>query len=175
MTERDAQLRQALATQVAEILDAALPIEPAGGTSAAWDAVLRRLGVTPLPEDARFAAAQREQQARGAPIEEVSSCLERVVAAARGAQAGLLPAQAMELEALLARVPEQIASQYRQAACARPRGMFGYALADARQHRYERWHKTSSYVLRCPSCGGPQLEAGSFTCEYCGAPLAGSG
>ncbi len=170
-----AALQLELARQVAEIIDTALDVEPAGGLSAAWRDVLGRHGATPLGEDERFAAAREAKLYRGAPIAEVDACL-RAVASWMGAQLTTLGGQVdatsrARLDALLGTLADRGLEEYRRIACQRPRSMFASAIATAKQHQYAAQQRSSAYVLTCPTCGGPRLREGDLSCEYCGGQV----
>jgi hypothetical protein len=130
---------------------AALDVEPAGGILPQWAAVLRDVGVAPMSEDARFAAAQSAKQTKGAPLPEV----EAVFAKLCGPTHADLCTEAV--------------ARYRELATARPKKMFSHAMAAAKQHRYDEY-APGAYVLRCPACGAPRLKA-VLHCDFCGADI----
>ncbi len=129
----------------------ALDVEPAGGMLPPWSAVLTELGITPLSEDARFAAAQANKQTKGAPLPEVEAVFQKLC----GPQHAALCAEAL--------------ARYRELATARPKKMFSHAMATAKKHRYDEY-APGAYVLRCPSCGAPRLKA-VLHCDFCGADI----
>ena len=130
---------------------AALDVEPAGGLLPPWDAILKAHGITPMPEDDRFAAAQTHRQTKGAPLPEVEAVFKTLCGPKH--------------EALCA----EATARYRELATARPTKMFSHALAAAKQHRYDEY-APGAYVLRCPSCGAPRLKA-VLHCDFCGADI----
>ena len=130
---------------------AALDVEPAGGLLPPWQAVLTELGVAPLPEDERYAAAQAAKQTKGAPLPEVEAVFLKLCGE---------PHAALSAEAI---------ARYRELATQRPKKMFSHAMAAAKQHRYDEY-APGAYVLRCPSCGAPRLKA-VLHCDFCGADI----
>lgn len=130
---------------------AALDIEPAGGLLPPWKAVLDELGVKPLSEDERYAAAQKHKQTKGAPLPEVEAVFKHLCGP--------------DHEALAA----EATARYRELATTRPKKMFSHAMAAAKQHRYDEY-APGAYVLRCPSCGAPRLKA-VLHCDFCGADI----
>jgi hypothetical protein len=163
-------LEATLGGQVAEVLDCGLVVEPAGGTSAAWDALRARLGVPAEAEETRYPAARAAGQTRGAPIAEVRACLARLVDETRGALGGIGEIGAADrarLDAFLVRLVDEVAEHYQKKTCEKPRGMFAHVRATANKHQYSGV-KATAYVLRCPTCGGPRLKPEHFQCSYCG-------
>ncbi|MBL8955889.1 MAG: hypothetical protein JNK82_34260 [Myxococcaceae bacterium] len=129
----------------------ALDVEPAGGILPPWAGVLTELGISPLGEDARFAAAQAAKQTKGAPLPEVEAVFAKLCGPANAA----LCAEAV--------------ARYRELATARPKKMFSHAMAAAKLNRYDEY-APGAYVLRCPSCGAPRLKA-VLHCDFCGADI----
>src|SRR5689334_584337 len=122
--------------QVAEVLDCGLVVEPAGGTSSAWSAVLGKHGVPAIDEATRYDAARAQGQTRGAPLDEVRACLERIALAGRAALAQVDDAQARaQLQSFLERLPAEVFAHYQGLACKKA-SMFGHALASARRQQY---------------------------------------
>ena len=129
----------------------ALDVEPAGGMLEPWKLLLQEVGVTPMSEDERYAAAQQAKQTKGAPLPEVQRVFEKLC----GPEHAALAAEAT--------------ARYRELATARPKKMFSHAMAAAQQHRYDDY-APGSYVLRCPKCGAPRLKA-VLRCDFCGADI----
>lgn len=161
-----------LSAELGRLVDLALELEPAGGTSDAWEATLAKLGVEPLGEDARYAAARAQKQTRGAPLEEVGACLRRVAERGQGLLAPLLAdldeAQRARVGSGLGLLLEESERRYREAACARKKGMFAHAREAAQQHPYRDLKAVHGYVLRCPACRAPRLQP-DLACVFCGA------
>ncbi len=161
--------------RVAALVDAALDVEPAGGLSAAWTSQLKAYAVPALGEDARFAAARTDKLAKGAPIAELTSCLDALTKAARLQLAQvtktLSPPQQEHVHRGLDTLTAEALRRYRELACARPKKMFGHAKAVAAQHRYDEHKGGHSYVLGCPTCGAPRL-ADDLSCVFCGGEVA---
>lgn len=155
-----------LTTELADIFEVALDVEPPGGLSFAWKNVLDRYAVLPLGEARRYNLATEAGYAKGAPIEEVEACVRaaiaRFIAAAveRGADRD-------PLEQAVATLWRDAAVQYHGYATHRPRGMFTHAIrtAHARKGQWER--PPGGYVTRCGSCGGPRVDE-SMACKFCG-------
>ena len=129
----------------------ALDVEPAGGLLPPWAQVLSELGLSPMAEEARFAAAQANRQTKGAPLPEVEAVFQRLC----GPERAELCAEAV--------------ARYRELCTARPKKMFSHAMAAAKQHRYDEY-APGAYVLRCPGCGAPRLKA-VLHCDFCGADI----
>jgi hypothetical protein len=160
-------LQMMIGQQVAEVLDCGLMVEPAGGTSAAWSAVLGKHGVPPIDEATRYDGARAQGQTRGAPLDEVRLCLERIALAGKAAIKQIDdPDMRANLEAFLDRLPVEVFAHYKGLACKKA-SMFGHALQSAKRQQYADI-KAKAYVLTCPTCGGPRLKNEHFRCSYCG-------
>lgn len=161
-----------LSAELGRLVDLALDLEPAGGTSEAWCAVLAEVGVEPLGEDARYAAARAQKQSRGAPLEEVAACLQRVAERGRGTLAPhlaqLTEAQRSRVHSGLGLLLEESKRRYQEAACARRSGMFAHAREVARMHQYSGQPAVRGYVLHCPACRAPRMQQ-DLACVFCGA------
>ena len=160
-----------LGTQTGAVVDAGLDIDLAGGTSEAWDGLLKTWGVAAMGEDARFAAAKADKMVQGAPIAEAKACIDAAVKAA-GAQwelmsADLPQAQRDQVRGALVSLAEEAIKQYRQRACTRKKGMFVHAKEAAQQHGWNAYLGSKGYVLHCVSCGAPRLGS-DLTCAFCG-------
>ncbi len=153
-------LQAMLGQQVAEVLDCGLVVEPAGGTSPAWSAILAKHGVAPLDEALRYDRARAQGQTRGAPLDEVRACLEKI------ALAGKAQSKDQTFSEFLDRLPLEVFAHYQGLACKKA-SMFGHALASAKRQQYSDI-KPKAYVLTCPTCGGPRLKNEYFRCSYCG-------
>lgn len=161
---------QALGQEVAQLINAALGVEPPGGLPSTWQRLLTHYGVVPLPESERFAEVQWHKQSKGAPIAEVVSCLQKLQHQVLG-QLEQVPhldntTRATVHQALNHLVTEG-STHYQKLACERPKGMFAHVKAVAHQHQYAQY-KPGAYVLLCPTCGGPRLNPAHLHCEYCG-------
>jgi hypothetical protein len=163
-----------LTTRLTALLDAALDVEPPGGLSDAWAAVLSRHGVEPLGEGARVAAIKSGGQTKGAPIVEVEQCLAALVLQARRAleplRASLDEAQARAVDDGLHRFTHEAAAHYRAKATEKKKKMFGAARALAAQHQYGTGRNATAYVLGCGACHAPRL-ADELVCAFCGGSL----
>lgn len=170
------ELEQRLGGAVSEVLETALAVDPPGASSPAWEGVLLRYGVNARPEDERYAAAKRERMFRGAPFEEVGGCL-GVLAGRFLRQLAVLTTGGPDFErlrTLLEGLPAAGLDHYKRLACEKPKGgMFGHAMAAAKQHKYDGYTATRGYVLKCPHCGAPRLREEDFRCAFCGELIAG--
>lgn len=174
--ERVVALFANLGHQLGSVVEAALDIDLAGGTSDPWDALLSSLKVPKLGEDARFDAAQADRQVKGAPIAEVRSCIEAAVKEAAQAWAVVGASLPMEQHAqadrALATLAEEAVRRYRTLATTRQKGMFAHAKAAAAEHRWDGFAVNQGYVLKCPSCGAPRIGA-DLLCAFCGGKMGG--
>lgn len=156
----------------AALVDAALDVDPVGGSSVAWDEACTTLGVARVPQAARQPACHSRQQTRGVPLEEANQALDAFVATRRAALLSTLtPAQRVVAEAGLGTLLEHAKAQFAMRSTEPvTRGLFKHAKAAASKHQYGTSSRTEAYVLACPSCGGPrQTEA--LTCVFCGGDL----
>jgi len=154
------------------LLQSGLDVEPAGGSTAAWDATCARWKVARLGEDARFAAAREAKQTRGAPRPEFLACLAAVTAASeatvKAAGAGLTAAQAAAALGTLRTFLDGARAHFEAKSTERAKKMFGHAMKAAKEHRYDvAWRP---HALSCRTCGAPRVSDG-FTCAFCGGPL----
>lgn len=156
------------------LLGDALDVEPVGGLSEAWGRWLARAEVTPLSEAARLAEVLREGQTKGAPLSEVSRCLE---ALARDALTRLAPLrasltadQARLLDEALHTLAATAREQYRLKATVKKKKMFAAARELAAQHQYAGFTAASAWVMTCERCGAPRLGE-SLDCAFCGQGL----
>ncbi|HEY3452871.1 MAG TPA: hypothetical protein VGK67_41395 [Myxococcales bacterium] len=163
-----------LGSQLGAILDAALDVDLAGGSSDDWDAVLAKLGVATMGEDPRFDAAQADQQVKGPPIAEVTACVQAASKAAllsfASVEATLPLEQKAQLDRALASLAEAAAAQYRAQATAKKKGMFAHAKAAAQKHQWDAFGKSQGYVLKCAACGAPRISA-DLICAFCGGKI----
>ena len=158
-----------LTTELADIFEVALAVEPPGGLSHAWRQVLDRYGVLPLGEARRYGLAAEAKYARGAPIAEVEACVRaafaRFIAGAIDRGAAREPLD--EVAAALWRDAEP---RYHGYATYRPRGMFVHAIATAHARRGQWERPPGGYVVRCAGCGGPRLDE-TLACQFCGSDI----
>lgn len=156
--------------ELGALLDDALDVEPVGGCPEAWARWLSRFEVTALGEDARLAEVLRVGQTKGAPLSEVSACLEALAreAAARLARfkALLSAEQARSVDEGLHTLRAQALEQYRVKATVKKKRMFGAAKELASKHQYGGFSSASAYVMTCERCGAPRLTEG-LDCLFC--------
>ena len=144
-----------LTDELGRLFDAALEVEPAGGVNDAWAKVLAAYGVAPVAASERAREQQRLNLARGALPAEVVACAQVIVARV-GATA--------QLDALW----REIEPKYLSLATARPKSMFAFAIASAKEKSRASWQRPpGGYVIRCSQCGGPRLTA-ELACSFCG-------
>jgi hypothetical protein len=161
-----------LTQELTRLVDAALDVEPPGGSTPAWAALCARLGVTPLSEDDRFAEVRAAPQAQGAPLSEVRAAVGAFFLQARApVTAALTPAQVNVVTHALETLRQAAERQVLEAVQPKARrGLFSHAKKLAREHRSAAWAGSQGYVLTCERCGGPRLEAG-LDCVFCGGNL----
>lgn len=164
----------ALTTQLTQLIDAALDVEPPGGLPDSWAATLRQLGVTPLSDDARIAAIAEHKQTKGAPLPEVTACLQAFAAVAQRRlqplRATLTAEQARVVDDGVHRFTHEAVAHYRAKATEKKKGMFGAARALAAQHQYGKGLNATAYVLGCATCHAPRM-ADELQCVFCGGAL----
>jgi len=171
ISEAAHQCRLELGRKVSDILESALACEPAGGTSPQWLYTLNGLQVEPLDQSVRYDEAKKAGQEKGAPVCEVEKCLQTLIDNLK-LQA---PVVVEELTPFLERIVPRHREQYLALASISPKpkagpsgGMFAFALATAEKKSKEQEYQGSTYVLRCPGCGGPRMSDADLSCEYCG-------
>lgn len=162
-------------TELTQLVDAALDVEPPGECPERWAKWLTRLEVPRLDEEARYAQVQADKQTKGAPLKEVQGCLEALARQASTRLAPLRSTLSPEQSALVEQSLHAFASSalthYRAKATEKKKKMFGAAGALANQHQYGGFTASSGYVLTCVTCGGPRLGE-SLTCAFCGGALS---
>lgn len=156
-----------LGEAVAEIINAALAVEPPGACPPRWSAVLAHYSASPLDEQERFDEIRREKQNKGAPLSEVQACLQGLALQIHQQLKQHRPdADTGAFEQALEQMVQEGVAHYRSLACQRPAGMFAHALATAKRKQFVGL-KPGAYVLLCPSCGGPRLNPEQLVCSYC--------
>ena len=165
-----------LTTELTQLVEAALDVEPPGECPAAWETWLTRFGVPRLDDETRYELVRVDGQTRGAPLKEVERCLR---ALAREASARIAPLRASlsaEQSALVERSLHDFAAtalaHYKTKATEKKKKMFGAAKALAKQHQYGSFQASVGYVLSCATCRAPRLGQ-SLTCAFCGGALEG--
>jgi hypothetical protein len=165
-----------ITTELTELVDTALDVEPPGECPENWGRWLTRFKVARLDDDTRYANVRADGQTKGAPLQEVKACLESL---AREASARLAPLRATlskEQSALVESSLHSFAStaleHYRTKATEKKKRMFGAAKALANQHQYGGFKASVGYVLTCVACRAPRLGE-SLTCAFCGGDLEG--
>jgi len=161
-----------LSASLGRLVELGLDVEPAGGTSEAWSAALADHAIEPLGEDERFDAARALKQTKGAPLTEVTACLKKAVERGQAALVPLLGAltdeQRRRVQSGLGLLLEEAEKRYREAACAKKKGMFAHARETAQLHQYSVVPTVHGYVLCCPACKAPRLQQ-DLACVFCGA------
>lgn len=163
-------------TELTQLVDTALDVEPPGECPESWAGWLARFEVPRLDDDTRSAHVRANGQTKGAPLGEVQACLESL---AREASIRLAPLRATlsrEQAALVESSLQSFAStaleHYRAKATEKKKRMFGAAKALANQHQYRGFQASVGYVLTCVGCRAPRLGE-SLTCAFCGGELEG--
>lgn len=165
-----------ITTELTQLVDTALDVEPPGECPDPWKSQLVRFQVPRLEDDARYEQVQADKQTKGAPLNEVQACLE---ALAREASARLGPLrktltaeQSKLVETSLHAFAADALAHYRAKATEKKKKMFGAAKALANQHQYGGFKASVGYVLTCVACRAPRLGE-SLTCAFCGGELEG--
>lgn len=162
----------ALVQTVGAIVDDALDVEPAGGSTVSWRARCEEAAVASRPDADRVAEARAAGQTKGPPASEVLAVLQRQVRLhLPGLLSGLsAPQQAVaraSVETLVSEATKQFATKSREVV---KRGLFKHAKATAALHRSGTRSRPETSVMTCPTCGGPrQTEA--LACVFCGGAL----
>lgn len=175
---RDAFLAEwtRITTELTELVDCALDVEPPGECPERWARWLSQFQVARLDDDTRYAQVLADKQTKGAPLNEVQACLEALAreASVRLAplRSTLSPQQSQLVEQSLHDFAASALSLYRAKATEKKKKMFGAAKALANQHQYGGFQASSGYVLTCVSCRGPRL-GDSLACAFCGGALEG--
>ena len=167
-----------ITTELTQLVDTALDVEPPGECPEAWARWLTRFGVPRLDDDTRDQFVRADKQTKGAPLKEVEGCLEALVreASTRLAplKASLSAEQAALVETALHTFTATALEHYRTKATEKKKKMFGAAKALANQHQYGGFKASVGYVLSCATCRAPRLGE-SLTCAFCGGDLEGLG
>ncbi|MDP1824364.1 MAG: hypothetical protein Q8L48_14005 [Archangium sp.] len=165
-----------ITTELTQLVDTALDVEPPGECPEAWARWLARFEVPREGEDARYQQVRADGQTKGAPLKEVQGCLESL---AREASTRLAPLrqtlsaeQAALVETSLHTLASSALDHYRTKATEKKKRMFGAAKALANQHQYGGFKASIGYVLTCATCRAPRLGE-SLTCAFCGGQLEG--
>jgi hypothetical protein len=165
-----------LTTELTQLVDTALDVEPPGECPASWKTWLTRFRVTPLDEDTRYEQVQLDKQTKGAPLKEVQACLESLAREASvrlGPLRSTLSAEQSKLvESSLHSFAATALEHYKAKATEKKKKMFGAAKALASQHQYGGFKASSGYVLTCVACRAPRLGE-SLVCAFCGGELEG--
>lgn len=163
-----------ITTELTQLVDTALDVEPPGECPPAWAQWLTRFSVQRLAEETRSEAVRADGQTKGAPLKEVQGCLESLAREASARLAPLRSALTPEQSALVETSLHQLAAtalvHYRAKATEKKKRMFGAAKALANQHQYGGFAASAGYVLTCVSCRAPRLGE-SLTCPFCGGEL----
>lgn len=163
-----------ITTELTQLVDTALDVEPPGECPPSWKAQLDRFRVARLDDDARYELVQVDKQTKGAPLKEVEACL---VSLAKEASTRLTPLkktltpqQAALVEQSLHEFATNALGLYKTKATEKKKKMFGAAKALANQHQYGGFKASSGYVLTCVTCRAPRLGE-TLTCAFCGGEL----
>ena len=166
-----------MTTELTQLVDTALDVEPPGECPEAWARWLTRFEVPRLDDETRYAQVRADGQTKGAPLKELQGCLEslaREASARLGPLRGTLSAeQAALVESSLHTFAATALTHYRTRATEKKKRMFGAAKALASQHQYGAYKASSGYVLTCVTCRAPRLGE-SLVCAFCGGALEGS-
>ena len=165
-----------ITTELTQLVDTALDVEPPGECPERWAYWLARFEVTRLDDDTRYANVRADGQTKGAPLREVQACLESLAQEAAVKLAPLRATLSGEQSALVERSLHSFAGtaleHYRAKATEKKKRMFGAAKALANQHQYGGFQASVGYVLTCVACRAPRLGE-SLTCAFCGGDLGG--
>ncbi len=165
-----------ITTELTQLVETALDVEPPGECPEAWAQWLTRFEVPRIDEALRSEQVRADKQTKGAPLREVQGCLESL---AREASARLAPLretlsaqQAALVENSLHTFASTAFEHYKAKATEKKKKMFGAAKALANQHQYGGFVASTGYVLTCVTCRAPRLGE-SLTCAFCGGELEG--
>ncbi|MDP2274803.1 MAG: hypothetical protein Q8N23_28340 [Archangium sp.] len=165
-----------ITTELTQVVETALDVEPPGECPEAWARWLTRFEVPRLDEERRSEEVREAKQTKGAPLREVQGCLESLAREASARLAPLRKTLSAEQAALVERSLHTFAStafeHYKTKATEKKKKMFGAAKALANQHQYGGFGASTGYVLTCVTCRAPRLGE-SLTCAFCGGELAG--
>jgi hypothetical protein len=165
-----------LTTELTQLVDTALDVEPPGECPERWAQWLGRFKVARLDDDTRSAQVRADGQTKGAPLREVAACLDALAREASTRLAPLGSTLSKEQAALVERSLHDFAGtaleHYRVKATEKKKRMFGAAKALANQHQYGGFRASVGYVLTCATCRAPRLGE-ALTCAFCGGDLEG--
>lgn len=165
-----------ITTELTQLVDTALDVEPPGECPPQWKAQLDRFRVPRLDEDTRYELVQADKQTKGAPLKEVEACLQSLAKEASARltplKKTLTPQQSQLVDASLHDFAATALGHYKAKATEKKKKMFGAAKALANQHQYGGFKASVGYVLTCVTCRAPRLGE-ALTCAFCGGELEG--
>jgi len=165
-----------ITTELTQLVDTALDVEPPGECPDQWKTWLTRFQVPRLHDDERYELVQADKQTKGAPLKEVQACLESLAREASvrlgPLRKTLSPEQSQLVESSLHSFAANALAHYKAKATEKKKKMFGAAKALAHQHQYGGFKASVGYVLTCVACRAPRLGE-SLTCAFCGGELEG--
>lgn len=177
-SKRLALAREAFEREVVDLLQIAEAAEAAG--SPAWDARLTDLGVSfGSSEERRRQAQDGLAQAKGAPLAEVRSALEALVAQAEAEYWAIHAIHPFldEYTTHRSRLTHAVDRETdRYAERVKPKAALANVLVTAlqsSQNHASRGGKRKLQTLRCRKCGSPRLNEDAEACVYCGHTLFG--
>jgi hypothetical protein len=168
------QLETWMRERTAEIVDAALSVEQAGGENERWRAVRDEYGVARTPAADRERLLKANTQPRGAMVEEVQVALEfvarEILKNVKKLEQNVdnWSARVDRLRSMAERNTEEALKAYRQKVFPR-RGMFAFAKeAAAKPSPVTAPAAVSDVVVQaCRFCGAPRTSA-ELKCQFCG-------
>ncbi len=160
--------------QAARVLDLARDAPPLG--NAAWDGLLRELGVTPLTQEERQKHFTEGPKRRGgaAPIE-VRLALNAIHDRAHAAWRAMdINSDERKLAHTLSSFVDENMSAYMKRVAPAPTTSSIFANACATTPNYAAMGVSAGMnQMKCTSCGAPRKnESDALTCVYCGGHLA---
>lgn len=165
--------------EVTEAFRIAYEVEEPAGSTPAWEALLARHGIAPLPAEERAQVRTLQRPLRGAPAMELFPVVQKVCREHRIAlkridvwDAGsAVEYKHQSLLNLFERTEQELLAAYRNAVLPKRQGMFAHVLSSGAPQA-GAFKAASTSTITCRWCGAPRLSDQDFLCAYCGQQMA---